>query len=142
MALQKYSYEEMLLVRLLELNSLMPHYWTECILLAEQLLSPEEREKLHAKIFEIEKMVLEVEVVPKETQDGKMIWVERIKGKLSLYDIEMATESNMDYYSYFEREDGTKVTKFDVERRLNDIKSWLYERVRERASQRRFSKFR
>jgi len=132
----------MLLVRLLELNSLMPHYFSELILLAEQLLSPEEREQLHAKIFEVEKMVLEVEVVPKETQDGKMIWVERIKGRLSLYDIEMATESNVDYYSYFERDDGTKVSKFDVERKLNEIKGWLYGKVRERSSQRRFSKFR
>jgi hypothetical protein len=142
MALQKYSYEEMLLVRMLELNGLMPHYFSELILLAEQLLSSEEREQLHAKIFEVEKMVLEVEVVPKETQDGKMIWVERIRGKLSLYDIEMATESNVDYYSYFERDDGTKVSKFDVERKLNEIKSWLYSKVRERSSQRRFSKFR
>lgn len=142
MGLQRYSYEEMILLRLLELNSLMPHVWSEMILLAEQLLSPEEREELHRRIFEVEKMVLETEVVPKEQPDGTVVWVERIKGDLSLYDIEMAIESNPDYYCYFERPDGQKVTKFDVERQLNKIKSWLYEKVRARAQGRRFQRFR
>lgn len=132
----------MLLLRLLELNSLMPHYFGELILLAEQLLSQEEREELHGKIFDVEKLVLETEVVPKEQEDGTVLWVERIKGRLSLYDVEMAIESNPDYYCYFESDDGRRVTKFDVERKLNEIKAWLYEKVRQRAQGRRFQKFR
>ena len=32
----------------------MPHYWSELILLAEQLLLPEERAELHEMIFKIE----------------------------------------------------------------------------------------
>ena len=64
----RYSYEEMILLRVLELNPLLPHlaslvlrvgaclshYWSELILLAEQLLDDDEREELHAKIFDVE----------------------------------------------------------------------------------------
>lgn len=135
-------YEEMILLRLLELNSLLPHYWSELILLAEQLLDQDERIELHNMMFEVEKLVLETEMEPRERSDGTIAWVEHIKGNLSLYDIEMAVESNPDYYAYFEREDGLKVTKFDVERALNRIKSWLYNKVRQRSSGRRFSRFR
>ena len=120
----------------------MPHYWSELILLAEQLLLPEERAELHEMIFKIEKLVLETEIIPKDTGDGMVIWVERIKGRYSLYDIEMAVESNPDYYAYFETPDGRKVTKFDIERELDKIKKWLYEKVRSRAQTRRFLRFR
>lgn len=132
----------MILLRLLELNSFMPHYWSELLLLAEQLFSYEERQELHAKIFEVEKLVLETEVVPKSQPDGKTVWVERIRGKLSLYDVEMALESNPDYYAYFQREDGTVVTKFDIERQLDKIKKWVYGLVREKSQSRRFTRFR
>ena len=132
----------MILLRLLELNSLLPHYWSELILLAEQLLEPDERLELHEKLFDVEKMVLETEIVPREQGDGTMLWVERIKGNLSLYDIEMAIESNPDYYCYFERPDGSKVTKFDVERELDRIKKWLYGLVRDRSKGRRFMRYR
>lgn len=132
----------MVLLRLLEMNSLMPHYWSELLLLAEQLLGPEEREELHRMIFEIEKLVLETEVYPKEQEDGTIVWVETIRGRLSLYDIEMASESNPDFYAYFQREDGRIITKFDVERELDKIKKWLYDKVRVRAQGRRFQKFR
>ena len=142
MAYTRYSYEEMILLRLIELNDLVPHYFSHLFLLAEQLLSPEEREELHEKIFEVEKMVLQTEVVPVEKADGSVQWVERVKGNLSMYDVEMALESSVDFYSYFEREDGSQVTRFDVERELNKIKSWLYSKVRERSSGRRFQKFR
>lgn len=130
-----------MLVRILELNSLLPHYWSELLLLAEQLLSPAEREELHEMIFNVERLVLETEVIPKEVE-GKIVWVERIRGELSLYDIEMAIESNPDYYAYFMKEDGRMVTKFDVERELDRIKKWLFDKVRVRASTRRFTRFR
>jgi hypothetical protein len=125
----------------------MPHYWSELILLAFQLISPEEREKLQGMIFDVEKMVLETEMFPRELRDEatgqiRIQWVERVRGELSLYDVEMAVESNPDYYAYFEREDGLKVTKFDVERRLDKIRKYLYELVRQRAQGRRFQKFR
>jgi hypothetical protein len=61
---------------------------------------------------------------------------------MSLYDIEMAIESNADYYAYFEKEDGTVVTKFDVERKLDNIRKWLYETVRVKSQNRRFMRFR
>lgn len=111
-------------------------------MLSEQLLDPDERKQLHEMIFEIEKMVLETEVVPREDEEGKLIWVERVRGKLSLYDIEMAIESNPDYYAYFQKEDGTIITKFDVERELDRVKSWIYEKVRMRSQGKRFQRFR
>jgi len=112
------------------------------MLLAEQLLGAEEKEELHEMVFNVEKLVLETEIVPREREDGSVLWVERIKGRLSLYDIEMATESNPDFYAYFERVDGSRVTKFDIERELDKIKKFLYEKVRLRAQGRRFMKFR
>lgn len=140
MALQRHSYEELMLIRILQLNGLTPHYWSELLLLAEQLLSPEERNELHEMIFNVERMVLETEIVPKNI-DGKFMWVERIIGELSLYDIEMAIESNPDYYAYFQKENGVLISKFDVERELDKIKKWLFDRVRQRAQGRRFTRF-
>ena len=124
------------------MHQLAPHYWSELILLAEQLLDADERRMLREKIFEVEKLVLETEIVPREQPDGSIIWVERIKHGMSLYDIEMAIESNPDYYAYFEKDDGSTITKFDVERKLNDIKKWIYALVREKSKGRRFQRFR
>jgi hypothetical protein len=142
MGLTRLSYDEIILQRILNINSMYPHYWSELLLLAEQLVDESERQQLHEMIFNVEKLVLETEIVPKIKEDGTLIWVERIRGRLSLYDIEMALESNPDYYAYFQKEDGTIVTKFDVERELDKIKNWLYGKVRERSTNRRFSKMR
>jgi hypothetical protein len=49
---QRFSHEELILVRLLDLSTLMPHYWSQLVLLAMQLFGPEEREQLNAMIFE------------------------------------------------------------------------------------------
>lgn len=113
-------------------------------MLADQLMQNEEdREELKRYIFEVEKLVLETEMVPVEDEEtGKLLWIERVKGERSLYDIEMAIESNLDYYSFFEKEDGTVVTKFDVERKLDKMRKWIFSVVREKAVGRRFQKFR
>ena len=140
MPLQRYDYREMLIHRMWSINYLIPHYFSELFITAEQLLTPEEKEQLHEMQFEVEKMVLETQMNPKEI-DGKIVWVEEVTGELSMYDIEMAMESNPDYYGYFEKDDGTRVTKFDVERKLNKIKQWIYERVLEKAQNTRFKRF-
>jgi hypothetical protein len=107
------------------------------------LQDEEDREELKKYIFEVEKLVLETEFVPVEDEEtGKLLWVERVKGERSLYDIEMALESNLDYYAFFEKEDGSIVTKFDVERKLDRMRKFLYEIVRNKAVGRRFQKFR
>jgi hypothetical protein len=107
---------------------------------AEQLLTPEEREELNQMIFDIEKMVLETDVMPVKQEDGKMVWVERIRGELSLYDIEMATEANADYYAFFQKEDGAIISKFDVERRLDKVRKYVYECLRKHAEGMRFNR--
>jgi hypothetical protein len=85
-------------------------------------------------MVELKKMISDVEKI--------VLSDDQLDAGFTLYDIEMAIESNPDYYAYFESEDGRFITKFDIERELNKIKTWIYERVRFRASQRRFSKFR
>lgn len=118
----------MILLRILELNSLMPHYWSELFTLSLQLFEDEELAELKFMIKGVEELVFTDE----EIDMGK-----------SLYDLEMAIESNPDYYSYFEREDtGQTISKFDIERQLNQIKLWIYERVREKARARKFTRFR
>jgi hypothetical protein len=107
----------------------MPHYWSELFLLAFQLFEPDSPEYtvLQDQIVAVENIIFN----EKELRAG-----------LSLYDIEMAIESNPDYYAYFERHDGHQVTKFDVERELNKIKQWIYSEVRVRAVTRKFRRFR
>lgn len=127
MSLVRYNWEEMILLRIIELNSLMPHYWSELFTLSFQLFSDEELEALKQQIRDVELMIFS----PRQLQHG-----------YSLYDIEMALESNPDYHAYFERDDGTKVTKFDVERRLDRIRQWIFMQVRDKAKSKRFSRFR
>jgi len=97
--------------------------------MAFQLFDPasEEYAKLQEMIRKVEQMVFDEE---------------QLKAGMSLYDIEMAIESNPDYYAYFEKSDGTQITKFDIERELNKIKSWIYEKVREKSVGRKFQRFR
>lgn len=134
------SYEEIILIRIMNTSSLQPHYWSELLSLANQLLDDQGRQKLQEMIAEVEQMVLETKRVREELPDGSVKWKTVVKGEASLYDIEMAIESNMDYYAYFEKEDGTIVTKFDIERRLDKIRKWIFDSVRERAANRRFSR--
>lgn len=102
-------------------------YWSELFSLSFQLFSDEELEALKQQIRDVELMIF----TPEQLMYG-----------YSLYDIEMALESNPDYGAYFEREDGTKVTKFDVERRLDRIRQWIFLQVREKAKSKRFTRFR
>jgi hypothetical protein len=94
-----------------------------------QLFDPKspEYEVLQNFIAEVEFMVLD----PDQLEAG-----------YSLYDIEMCMESLPDFYAFFERSDGTVITKFDIERKLNNIKSWIYSKVREKSVGRRFQRYR
>lgn len=152
----------MVILRLLELNSLIPHYWSEFMVLAFQLLEPAQQNILKKQIEEIEDMVLEKEFQYnyyrckscKYKFKTKIDWFD-IKGcpkckgtnittlqeRHSLYDIEMAMESNRDYTAFFMRY-GERISKFDIERRLSRIKSWLFSIIRERSESRRFKRFR
>ena len=162
MVVTKFDYEELILLRILELNNLMPHYWSELFVLAAQLLNDEEKKILGRMVKQVEKMVLEKEVMfnyykcndCKKEYTSKKDWydmftcpfckktdVEVLQERQSIFDIEMSMESNKDYTAYFLRY-GMKITKFDIERRLNRIKIWLFDIVRERSSKRRFRRFR
>jgi hypothetical protein len=96
--------------------------------------------KLNEMIHDVEKLVLETRKERIELQDGRVIWRTTVKGEASIYDIEMAIESNADYYAYFERDDGSQVSKFDIERKLDKIRKFVYENVRMRAQNKRFTR--
>jgi len=122
----RYDWQEMLVVRIMELNSLMPHYYSELFLLANQLLEGEDNLKLHGMIKSVEM---------------KCLSKEEIKGGLGIYDIEMSIESNQDYSSYMETDTGMKMYKLDVERELNKIKQYIFAKVKDIGKNRRFNKF-
>jgi hypothetical protein len=107
---------------------------------ASQLLNDEEAAELEQQIAKVEMLVNGVERFVEFDENGDVVIMERSAGKYTLYDIEMAFESNPDYYAYFERPDGVKVTKFDVERELEKVRKWVFSKVRERASNMRFSR--
>lgn len=163
MALQRYEYEELVLLRILNLTSLLPHYWSELFLLAKQLLNDEEERKLYEMIRSVEKMVLEeehwhnifrcddcghswqtesdwFEYEQCQNPECRSSSIKLVRERQSLYDIEMALESNRDFTAYFERY-GKPISKFDVERRLDKIKEWLFQIVKVKAQSRRFKRF-
>ncbi len=160
----QYDYNEMMILRLIELNSLIPHYWSEFLILSFQLLDTDQQKLLKKRIQEIESMVLEEDSLYNVYRcDGpkclfkfktKRDWydithcpkcghkqVSTVIDRLSLYDIEMAMESNNDYNAFFVNK-GVKVTKFDVERKLNKIKQYVFNIIRETATKRRFKRAR
>jgi hypothetical protein len=132
------------------------------MILAFQLLNTEEQKILKKQIEQIEQMVLEEEKLYNEYKcidcnhffKSRLDWFE-IRGcpkcrsfnvntmmeRFSLYDIEFAMESNRDFNSFFIRY-STRVTKFDITRRLNKIKSWIFSVIRSKAESRRFKRFR
>ena len=108
---------------------LLPHYYSELFLIAFQLFPPdtEQYAVLQEAIRGIEKMVLDPE---------------HLAAGFSLYDVEMALESNPDFFAFFAKGDGSIVTKFDVERELNKIKAYIFGEVRILSTGRKFQRYR
>jgi len=138
-------------------------YWSEFFSISLQLLNEQETEKLTAHIREVEKFVLEEQYwynyfrCANENCHHKWKtdsdWIERekcpvcgagsaklLQDRHTLYDIEMAIESNPDYTSFFKRY-STDIYKFDIERKLDAIRRWVFRIIKERASNRRFRRF-
>lgn len=159
----KYDFEEMTILRLMELNTLMPHYWSEFFVQAQLMLDDKQIIQLNGFIREVEKFVLEEQfwynyfkcrnTNCRHKWKTESDWVERencpvcgagnaklLHDRHTLYDLEMAIESNPDYTAYFKRY-STDIYKFDVERKLNDIRKWIFRIIKERASKRRFRRF-
>jgi hypothetical protein len=134
------QYQEIVLHQVMSLSPLMPHYWSQLFVVATQLLSAEELHEMEKMIGQVEMIVNGKERYVELADDGTPTIKERSKGVLTLYDIEMAFESNPDYYAYFERDDGIRVTKFDIERELDKIRKWLFLKVKDRAYNMRFTR--
>jgi hypothetical protein len=160
--MRKMAYEEICLVRIINMSPLMPHYWSDFVVTAKQLLNAEQEKRLSNMVREVEKMVLEeefwfniflckkcqavwkteddwYEVATCKNPNCKSYDVKLIQERHSLYDIEMAIESNRDYTAFFNRY-GQKIYKFDVDRKLNKIKEWIFVIVKEKASSIRFNR--
>ena len=81
----------------------MPHYWSNLFLAMRSILDEE-------KLGLLGKRVSEVEV---------------LCGRISLYEIETYLMNSWNLKKYF-LVGGKKVTQFEVERKLFDIKHWLF----------------
>jgi hypothetical protein len=138
--LRPLQYTEIVLHQIMNLSPLMPHYFSLLFSYSVQLLSDEEIVEMEKMIGKVEMLVNGSERSIKINDDGDVILVVKPKGQYTLYDIEMAQESNSDYYAFFEREDGMRITKFDVERELDKIRKWIFLKVKERAYNMRFSR--
>jgi len=133
------------------------------MILAFQLLEPEEQKVLKQKIEEIEKSVLEDDVLYNRYKclscgykfRSKTDWfdlkkgcprcndinIKTVKDRNSLWDIEFSMESNQDFGAFFIRY-GDRIYKTDLERKLVKIKQYIFIKIRELASSRRFKRFR
>lgn len=130
--------------------------------MSAQLLNEQEKAVLGRMIHQVEKMVLEDDVmfnyymcnICKYKWKSEKDWfdisncpkcmkndVETLQERMGIYDIEFAFESNRDYSSYFLKY-GQRIYRIDVERRLERIKTFIFNVVRERSSKRRFRRFR
>jgi len=63
--MQRMTYEEVVLFRMIELNQLMPHYWSELFLMSFQLFDPlsEEYKELQQMIEGVEMMIFTPEEI-------------------------------------------------------------------------------
>ena len=134
------SYQEIVLHQIMSLSPYMPGYWSQLFTVATQLLDADELVEMEKMITKVEMLVNGEERKVEIMEDGSVNIVSVPKGRLTLYDIEMAYESDPDYYACFEREDGIKVTVFDIERELDKIRKWLFLKVKDRAYGMRFTR--
>ncbi|MBR9700906.1 hypothetical protein GOV11_03510 [Candidatus Woesearchaeota archaeon] len=134
------QYQEIVLHQIMSLHILQPHYFSSLFHIATQLLDEDEILEMERRIGLVEMMVNGEDKYIDFDEKGNSVVRARPKGGLTLYDIEMALESNLDYYAYFEREDGVKITKFDVERELDKVKRYIFLRVKEKAYGMRFTR--
>jgi predicted Zn-ribbon and HTH transcriptional regulator len=160
--IRKMEFEEIVILKIINTSTLMPHYWSDFVVTAKQLLNHEQEKRLASMVREVEKMVLEEEfyynVFVCKSKECNHVWrteddwyevascpkcksydAKLVQERHSLYDIEMAIESNRDFTAFFNRY-GAKIYKFDIERKLNKIKEWVFVIVKEKAQSRRFTR--
>jgi len=136
---RRIQYEEILLHSIFGLHPMQPMYWSTFFWLCSQLLTVEQMKELEQRLGKVEMLVNGKERFIEKLSNGEIIIKERPAGSLSTYDIEMAFNSSDDYYAFFERPDGVKITKFDIEREFDKIRKWVFLIVREKAYNTRFT---
>jgi Zn finger protein HypA/HybF involved in hydrogenase expression len=132
------------------------------MILSFQLLEPQQQIILKKRLNEIEEMVLEDDMLKNYYQceecgkryKTRLDWFDNppcprcestnlkiIAERKSFFDIELSIESNRDFSAFFMKYH-KKVSKTEIEHRLNSVKQWIMSVVKEISSKRRFKRFR
>lgn len=116
-------------------DMVMPHYWSNLFLALRSILNDDQ-------MTELKKMVTDVTFMcgtktNKKEVNGE-IQVEVIP-LMSLYEIETYLFNSWNLKSYF-LVNGQKISQFEIEKKLFDIKQWCYYRLFEIQSQILFTK--
>lgn len=99
----------------------LPHYWSNLFIAMQHLLSEEDMTELKHKIADVERMC--GSKIERKRNGSK-----KILPQMSLYEIEIYLFNSFNLKSYF-LVDGEKVTQFEIERKLFEIKEWCFDKV-------------
>jgi hypothetical protein len=96
----------------------MPHYWSNLFLAMRSILDEDELKELHLQIKDVDLMC---GYSYDEESDS-------FKPVMKLYEIETYLMNSWNLKRYF-LVNGKKVTQFDIEKALFDIKYWCFQRL-------------
>lgn len=118
-------------------DMVMPHYWSNLFLAMRSMLSPEDYESLKKQIIEVTMICGNKKVKLLDEKTGE---IEEIrKPTMTLYEIETYLFNSWNLKSYFLVE-GRKITQFEIERKLFEIKQFCYAKMFEIQGQILFTK--
>lgn len=103
----------------------LPHYWSNLFLAMRSILSEEQLVELQQKILEVELMAgYKMHKIPNPEKEGETMEV--FKPVMTLYEIETYLFNSYNLKSYFNVK-GKKITQFEIERKLFEVKSWCFQ---------------
>lgn len=105
----------------------LPHYWSNLFLAMRSILIPDQLTILMQKILDVELMAgFKIIKVDNPEKPGEL--VEAQKPTMTLYEIETYLFNSYNLKSYF-LVAGKKITQFEIERKLFDVKVWCFEQM-------------
>jgi len=116
-------------------DMVMPHYWSNLFLALRSILSDTEMEELKVMIKEVT-LMCGTKTTRKEV-DGKTEI--KVVPSMNLYEIETYLFNSWNLKSYF-LVNGKRITQFEIESKLFEIKQWCFYKLFEIQSQILFTK--
>lgn len=118
-------------------DMVMPHYWSNLFLAMKSMLDEKDYESLKSQVVEVCKMAgtRKVRILNEDTGEIE----EMRKPIMTLYEIETYLFNSWNLKSYFLVE-GRKMTQFEIERKLFEIKQFCYSKMFEIQGQILFTK--